>query len=217
MEMSETINRKPMNEMAYPVLFDINVFKSLKSFSKRIQYCEKFLQRIASGSARIVYKIDDEKVLKLAKNAKGIAQNEVEGGDYYLQKIGCFAKTFDVDENYLWVEMQLARKAKISDFKRITGFDFYTICAWCDYVSPNLYNHIDERMKQLFQSDEFQEYIDDYDGLFYQLNDYIGNYQLKHIGDLKRISSWGVIIEDGEEKLVLVDYGFNDDVAKRYY
>ena len=61
---------------AYPTSFNIEEFKQLKSFNQRIQYCEQHLQRISSGSSRIVYKIDDEKVLKLAKNKKGLAQNE---------------------------------------------------------------------------------------------------------------------------------------------
>ena len=44
----------------------MKVFKSLPSFAARVRYCNEKLQRISSGSARIVYKIDDEKVLKLA-------------------------------------------------------------------------------------------------------------------------------------------------------
>lgn len=53
--------------------------------------------------------------------------------------------------------------------------------------------------------------------IFYELNDYLGNYQLEAIGDLKRISSWGIVNRDGEERLVLVDYGFNDFVNDEYY
>ena len=63
---------------AYPASFNMEEFKNMKSFNQRIQYCEQNLQRISSGSSRIVYRIDDEKVLKLAKNKKGLAQNEAE-------------------------------------------------------------------------------------------------------------------------------------------
>lgn len=34
---------------------------------------------IGNGSSRMVFQISDERVLKVAKNAKGIAQNEAEG------------------------------------------------------------------------------------------------------------------------------------------
>ena len=61
---------KIINEMAYPVSFNMDEFKMLKTFAARIKYCQAKLQRISSGSSRIVYKIDNEKVLKLAKTVK---------------------------------------------------------------------------------------------------------------------------------------------------
>ena len=84
--VTEAQYMKIINEMAYPVSFNMDEFKMLKTFAARIKYCQARLQRISSGSSRIVYKIDNEKVLKLAKNRKGIAQNEAEGGDYYKSK-----------------------------------------------------------------------------------------------------------------------------------
>lgn len=66
--------RLNIKEMTYPETFNMEEFKSISRFASRIKYCETHLQRISSGSGRIVYKIDDEKVLKLAKNPKGVAQ-----------------------------------------------------------------------------------------------------------------------------------------------
>lgn len=216
---TEQYNRL-LDEMAYPMTFNMDEFKRLSSFAARIRYCQSRLQRLSSGSSRIVYKIDDEKVLKLAKNKKGIAQNQAEC-DYYLQQIGCFAKIYDVDtDNYLWIEMQLARKAKPSDFKRLTGYDFNVICAWIDYYSESYSRRRGYRNREydeLFQSDEFQNVYDDYDSIFYQLQDYLGNYQLESTGDLKRISSWGVVSNNGQEEIVLIDFGLNDDVWNDYY
>ena len=62
----------------YPSSWNIEEFKSLRSFAERKRYCDANLQKIASGSGRIVYKVDNQKVLKLAKNKKGVAQNEIE-------------------------------------------------------------------------------------------------------------------------------------------
>ena len=89
-----------MLDEEYPQSFNMEEFKTLKSFNARINYCQENLKRISSGSSRIVYMIDDEKVLKLAKNNKGIAQNEVEisyGGDYTLDRI--VAEVYESDEN----------------------------------------------------------------------------------------------------------------------
>lgn len=207
-----------LNEMAYPTWFNMDVFKSLTSFAARVRYCNEKLQRISSGSARIVYKIDDEKVLKLAKNKKGIAQNEAESGDYYLQQIGCFAKIYDIDENGLWIEMQLARKVKPSDFKRLTGYDWNTMCAWIKYCVSHYkvtLGWLDESYVQLFNSEEWEENYEY--SIFSEVDEYLSNYQLGTYGDLIRLSSWGVVKEDGEERLVIVDYGLTDDVWDDYY
>lgn len=84
----------------YPTSFDMDFFKTLPSFNQRIQYCEKYLQRISSGSSRIVYKIDDQKVLKLAKNKKGLAQNETEI-DYSSELGEIVAKIFEYHPDYV--------------------------------------------------------------------------------------------------------------------
>lgn len=207
-----------LKEMAYPAWFSMDEFKRLTSFAARERYCNEKLQRISSGSGRIVYKIDDEKVLKLAKNRKGIAQNETEGGDYYLMQIGCFAQVYDVDDNYLWIEMQLARKAKLSDFKRLTGYDFQTMCAWinCCKSGYSRYASYDKYYDDLFNSEEWQELLDNY-SIFAEIQDYLGNYQLESTGDLTRLSTWGVVRNDGEERLVIVDFGLSDNVYNNYY
>ena len=65
--------------------FDMEYFKQLSSFRKRIDYCGKYLKRLSSGSSRIVYIVDEQKVLKIAKNTRGLEQNRAEG-DYFIQK-----------------------------------------------------------------------------------------------------------------------------------
>jgi len=101
--------RKIIREMAYPTSFNMEEFKQIRSFSERVRYCENRLRRISSGSGRIVYQIDDQKVLKLAKNQKGIAQNEVES-DNFLQSYSIVARVFEGDDNDTFVEMELAKK-----------------------------------------------------------------------------------------------------------
>ena len=126
-------NDSILKEMAYPVSFNMEEFKTLKSFNQRIKYCSARLPRIGAGSSRIVFQIDNEKCLKLAKNQRGIAQNEAED-DGYIQSLDLAAEVYDTHPEYLWIEMQLARKAKPSDFQRLTGFNFKIFCAWVDYI-----------------------------------------------------------------------------------
>lgn len=218
--VTETQYRKLIGEMAYPTTFNMDEFKSLTSFAARIRYCQERLKRLSSGSSRIVYQIDDEKVLKLAKNRKGIAQNRAEGGDYYKNSIGCFAEIYDVDDNYLWIEMQLARKAKLSDFKRLTGYDFNTMCQWIfncrSRYSMGCYGY-DKSYDTIFNSEEFEEGLENY-SLFAYVEEYLCNYELEFVGDLTRLNSWGVVNnENGQEELVIIDSGLSDDVWSDYY
>lgn len=111
-------------EEDYPANFDMETFKSLGSHAGRNRYAQEHLQRLAAGSSRIVYKIDDQKVLKLAKNDKGIDQNGTEiqwGNDALFDNI--LAQIFDYDDKDLWVEMELARKVSKPEFRKLTGFD----------------------------------------------------------------------------------------------
>jgi mRNA-degrading endonuclease RelE of RelBE toxin-antitoxin system len=199
----------------YPASFDMEVFKSLKSHAGRNKYAQEHLQRLSSGSSRIVYKIDDEKVLKLAKNDKGVAQNEVEieYGQYNDIK-DIVAKIFDYDEqNNLWVEMELARKVKISDFKNIVGYNFEDIKKAIHNVG------VDSGMlRRIGKYEMNQELVDDmWENEFTQeLFSFIGNYQIP-VGDLQRLSSYGVVKRDGQDTIVLIDYGLTHDVYSSYY
>jgi hypothetical protein len=159
--------------------------------------------------------IDDEKVLKLAKNNKGIAQNEVEisyGNDYTLD--GIVAEVYESDENALWLEMQLAKKITPISFKQITGWNFN------DYANI-IYNYgIESGNAGRYASkksvpDELTEkaWEDDFTrGIF----DYIGNYGVP-AGDLTRLSTYGIVSENGTDSVVIIDYGLTHDVYKSFY
>tara|TARA_R110000851_G_scaffold251971_1_gene404465 strand:- start:31821 stop:32471 length:651 start_codon:yes stop_codon:yes gene_type:complete len=199
----------------YPIEFDMEHFKSLTSFNKRIKYCEAKLDRISSGSSRIVYQIDDEKVLKLAKNTKGLAQNEVEieYGQYHdLSYI--VARTFDHHPKDLWLEMELAEKVSKGRFESITGFK------WNDYclaVSKHGYN-VDNRINK-YNPDvdpEVQERMWDDQDFCYEIFNFIGNYGLP-VGDLLRLSTYGVVKRDHGESIVIIDYGLTQEVNTNYY
>lgn len=227
-QIKHIIKENMNNELAnYPQSFNMDTFKSLNSYNKKIKYCNDNLQRIASGSSRIVYKIDDATVLKLAKNQKGLAQNEAETqyrDDLYAPDI--FAEVYDNDEKFYWIEMQLARKAKPTDFKRLTGYDFKTFQNFVTYSAQQYLPRrsygfsIPSEYKQLFDSEEFRNMVwDNPDNVFYQTNEYLTSYQIEKYGDVQRISSWGVVKDkhDGTDKLVLIDYGLTDDIFDKYY
>ena len=200
-------------EEDYPSSFDMEEFEKLTSFNKRIKYCEEHLKRISSGSSRIVYQIDNKKVLKLSKNKKGLAQTEVEveySGYYDISDI--VAQVFNYDTNYLWIEMELARKLRPVDFKRITGFN------WKDYQNA-IHNHgINSGNARGNKQDVDKSTVEDMweDEFVYSMFDFIGSYGVP-TGDLTRLSSYGIVSRDGEDMVVLIDYGLTHDVYGSYY
>ena len=107
--------RTIVKEMAYPSNFNMEELVSLPSYEARVKYCQQRLQKIGAGSSRIVFAVDDEKVLKVAKNKKGIAQN-LEEGEPWKQNYYCFANVYDQSDDGIFLEMQAARRAKPSDF-----------------------------------------------------------------------------------------------------
>ena len=197
----------------YPQSFDREHFKSLTSFRSRVKSCEENLSRISSGSSRIVYKIDDEKVLKLAKNSKGLAQNETEiSHSNYHDLEDILAKVFDYHQEDLWVEMELARKVKVADFQRITGFSFKDYCRAVNNRADDANKQgknqmsLDKNIWEAMWEDEF----------VYDIFNYIASYALP-AGDLMRLNSYGLVKRGGQEAIVLIDYGLTGDVYDSYY
>jgi len=202
-----------MMDEDYPSSFDMEHFKSITSYAGRKRYCEEQLQRISSGSSRIVYKIDDEKVLKLAYNKKGLAQNEIEieYGNYYDLK-GVVAKVFDNHPDNLWVEMELARKVTKANFASAMGYSF-------DDFSKMVHNYgVDSgNVKSRYNTKysvhpEIEERLWE-DEFAYGIFQFIGVYGLP-VGDLQRTSSYGLV--NGDD-IVLIDYGLTHDVYSSYY
>jgi hypothetical protein len=63
----------------YPEGFDINQFKDLTSFAAKARYLRSHgLDKLGAGSSRAAFIADNDTVIKVAKNKKGLAQNRVE-------------------------------------------------------------------------------------------------------------------------------------------
>lgn len=202
-------------EEDYPSNFDLEEFSKLNSFNKRIQYCQERLKRISSGSSRIVYMVDDTKVLKIARNKKGLAQNEIEidYSNYYDLK-DITAQVFAYDQNNLWVEMELAKKVTPAIFERVVGFTFADYCA-------GLRKHHDEinpKRRSWFSSDVSKEVYEAMweDEFTYEMLSFIGSYDIP-VGDLCKLNTYGLVKRNGEDTIVMIDYGLNNDVWQDYY
>jgi hypothetical protein len=201
------------NEAAlYPSNWDMETFKNLPSFNKRVQYAKERLGKLGQGSARIVFSIDDNTVIKIARNAKGLAQNEVEidvgSKDWYP----FVTKVTDFDsDNSFWLEAEKAKPIKKSEFKKITGYNFDSWSSVLFFKAKKHTNNVDYYIlneplaKEIAESEFFNDILD-----------MVVTFDMEP-GDFRRINSWGVVNRSGTQQLVLLDLGLSNTVYKDFY
>lgn len=99
-------------------------------------------KRIGSGSGRRVYDLENGYVIKVAKNRKGIAQNEVEFYIASTDRTNLFARVTHATEDFMLLIMEKAERTN----------SFYDI--W-NYFSVR-------NNRELFQIEEFQYIFNHY-------------------------------------------------------
>jgi mRNA-degrading endonuclease RelE of RelBE toxin-antitoxin system len=192
-----------------------------KSFKKKIDLCNQNLQKLGVGSSRIVYDLGDNKVLKLAKNAKGLAQNSVEWDMYkYSGEIELLNITYECADDDSYVIAEKANKITKNKFVQLTHIpnikDIYELrdvlnnCLRVYFYPRNSYPNLTD--EQVAYYNDLLENNDFISSLVTLINDF-----RIQLNDLLRPANLGIINENGKEKLVIIDYGFNDDVARNSY
>lgn len=204
-------------EAPLPDDWDANIYNERISFAKRIAYAKQKAQKIGTGSSRVAFKIPyqgRDTVLKIAKNTKGMAQNEKETelfNDHYLNGLDIVIPMIDYDERSsspTWIHTEFANKAKDSDFKRACGGSLQDLaitacksgagtsnqyCRSFSYSSPK--NNVNEE-SELY--DSFQMVV--------------GNYDLP-VADLARLANWGIY----SGRPVIIDLGLTTEVFNTHY
>jgi hypothetical protein len=191
----------------------LDEFEEIQSFTKKIEFANQYFQRIGSGSGRIVYDIDGTKVFKLAKNAKGVAQNEAEIniGSYH-DTHNIVTKVLESDNNGSWIISEKAKKVNESRIKQLTGIPslnelFYFLRNHENNIKGghNIFG-LDKDIEESLNNNEF----------VIELEDIIANYSIS-AGDLGRPSTYGEVLRDGQPTIVLTDYGLTGEVYDTHY
>lgn len=154
----------------------------------------------------------------MAKNKKGIAQNGVERDGYAQQAYGdIVGKIFEVDENDLWLEMELAKKISTGRFKSLIGVSIENLWRYLvlRYYENNGKAHEVEYWKEKISPDEWVKLEEE--GSFANR---VTNLMLDMdfpVGDFGRPSTYGEVLRDGKPALVIVDLGLNKAVSSDFY
>lgn len=191
--------------------FSAKVLSGMRTFKEKIAYCKEMLGNpIGNGSSRTVFQISDEKVLKLAKNAKGIAQNETEA-EPGKRLYNVFPKIFYVDDNYSFIISEYVLPCKKEDFKHVLGISFDEFIDFLKYTY-NLYSF--KKIPNRMSTKRYRELLNN-DNLS-DICTYISDYHAP-IGDFTVLGNLGLTIRDGKTRIVFLDDGINENVWKLYY
>ena len=170
------------------------------------KYCVKMLgEPISKGSARAVFQIDDTRVLKLAYNMKGVAQNKAEVTVYQQATDKKYMPIVYNDsdmENYFYVISEYVLPAEEEDFKKVVGIPFYRL----ESLISN--NKLESAMKS------YEDMPKVHDLLQYLIT--MSNMGVE-IFDWTTISNWGLTKRNGKSTIVTLDNGFTRDVVNHFY
>lgn len=184
---------------------DINVvlknLTDLETFKARVDYAEKNLKHLSSGSSRVIYVLPGEKeVLKLAKNDRGVAQNKIES------KIECkfINKTTRACSEGCWKISPFLDKVTEKEFEKLSGFNFKEFGDALRYGLKDISGSDVDKPKNFDEISKSEMYK--------TLVKCAEKYDLMP-GDLVRISSWGQV--DGHP--TLLDAGLTKEIFEEFY
>lgn len=191
--------------------FDFAELSNIRSFNGRVKYCKKHLgQPIGRGSSRMTFQIDDENVLKLAWNEKGVGQNIEEERAYGDDIFPTVSKS---DDNGLWLVSEFVLPAKAQDFKHCFGMTFRE---FCNFIGSCGKYRFGMRTWQQMPEEQWIEYLENNEQLA-AFDDYIGNYGKYVVGDMMRMCNYGLTNRNGEPTIVLLDSGLTEDIYNTFY
>lgn len=174
----------------------------LKSFDERIKFATKqWGKPLGEGSSRTAFQINDDLIIKIAHNDKGIAQNKVEMSPGVQRE--CVNCCLVADAQGRWIIFRDTEDLTEKKFKELVGFSFNTFMNSLFYSM----NNESDRWSEPRDFNEIQK-----NSLFLCLANIIFKNQLL-IGDLDKISSWGLL----NGKPVIRDAGLDKETFNEYY
>jgi hypothetical protein len=232
MPLSELIVRvspdENLDEMALPADWDPTALGHDKTFKSRLEYALDRAPRLGGGSSRVAFTIPDqgrETVLKIAKNRKGLAQNQSEADildDGYLGKLDIVIPLVDYDKTNrepVWIQTEKANKVSQ---QKLTKMLHCNKTNWgLPYFGSAVKNVLGQRKKFMPSLDKIKQDLLDAGHTEQDLEIFMG--YVDEVANL--VSSSSLLPDDfstasnwGEYKgrPVVIDLGFSDQVANMY-
>lgn len=182
--------------------FDTENLKDLKTFKQRKDFVQSELikkgvssSKYPQGTARKIYPLEDNKVLKMAKNPKGIQQNLTEihiGTDKEFSDV--VSNVSKYDEKGKWLIAEKAKPMTEYKFEELLRYQADGFFFWLRFDNEELGKYYNKQPFSL------------------KIKKLIEKYDLDRF-DVAQMSSWGHI----GNRVVLIDYGLTRHIARKYY
>lgn len=219
MKSTEFITEAPL-----PDHWDSQVFAPGNSIKNQIAYALEKSKKVGTGSSRTVTSIMYQgrpTALKIAKNKRGLAQNEAElaiVNDGYAKNMNIIIPLIDWDKENdppRWLQFEMAEKAtekRLCMMMKCTCLSDLVLTASImigEVKDPNGYNAAAiKKRNELFtesEQDIFYEYANELAAL-------ADSYQIELV-EFAYARNWGVY----RGKPVIIDIGFTSGVASSHY
>lgn len=221
--------KQGVSEAPLPPDWDPEKLNLRQTFKDRLKYALDRAKRLGGGSSRVAMTIDYEgrpTALKVAKNLKGLAQNEAEIDildDGYLGNLPIIIPLIDYDKankRPVWLQTEIAKKVTAPTLMKM----LHTPSMWLftnkvrniigqrqphemndEQIEAIYFKTANERWKPTKQDwDMFNEYASEVADLVSQSN--------LELGDLSNPANWGVY----NNRPVVIDLGFTSDTKGLY-
>ena len=219
-----------VNEGPLPPDWDPEKLNLRQTFKDRLKYALERAKRLGGGSSRVAMTIDYEgrpTVLKVAKNLKGLAQNEAEVDilkDGYIRQLPIVIPLIDYDKanaRPVWLQTEVAKKIQSQTLLKLLHAPNYWL------LSNKIRNTLGQRKpldmtdegikKQYFEThnDRWKPTEEDWD-IFVEYADELATLvdaSGLSTGDLLAANNWGVY----NGRPVVIDLGLTQNVWDQYY
>lgn len=196
--------------------FSFDELNSIQDFRGRLKYCQKHLgPTFGKGSSRVIFELDDNKVLKLAFNEKGKAQNENESD--ISNHVSIFTRVYEEAPDYEWIVSENVIPARKNDFKAALGISWEKFLSIV-YTFYNQYSNRKYPIGKPLTDDEYMYFVEDCENAwwFCELNTYMSNWQIP-VSDMARISTYGLAKRDNGVRIVILDGGLTQETYDEFY
>lgn len=207
-------------ESPLPDDWDTDVYRPGKSFKSQLEYALARAKKLGSGSARVAFEIEYKgrtTVLKIAKNAKGLAQNEEEAAlmsEPYLPEIVIPMIDYDEENGQpRWIHLEKAEKASEKKLCKLLNVpDLFTLIRASTEKSHRYYPDNSSYVNTI------KTFNDDDDAKMEIVYEYINglkeleqSYNVE-LADFQRAANWGLY----KGAAVIIDLGYTENTAKLY-